>query len=330
MHGNPILGFTDVLATDPMSKADWESLGFSKDLKEILANEATNGSRWARRERHFVEDYTPQIEMHQYGGTVGMSSIQQMPNTKITDMDKAANARELSEGNLNDADYWQIASIAGNIGALIANMTAAGAPVGAGIGVGATAAQLVSDIKRDGFQWGDIGSLALNLGLDAATLLPNAGVSSIAKLGRTVTKSAGLLKKVLMGVGAVRGVQGLTNIVNGNGTLDDWKALSQGLLVGQRAIKSGRNIAATKYKPQTAKAAPQTKEGIQKQYIEEFVANNKSTLPQTIKGISANGKVTNLAEAKAELKGVDGFSLPDKMATVQAAGSNVRGMFSSK
>lgn len=133
-----------------------------------------------------------------------------------------------------------------------------------------------------------------------------------------------------MGVGAVRGVQGLTNIINGKGTLDDWKALSQGLLVGQRAVKSGRNLAATKYNPKTPKTAPKTKEGIQKQYIEEFVAANKDTLPKTIKGISADGKVTNLSTAKSELKGVDGFSLPDKMASVQAKASEAAGIFSSK
>jgi hypothetical protein len=209
-------------------------------------------------------------------------------------------------------------------------MTGAGSIASAGIGLGSTAAQLVSDIKRDGFQWGDIGSLALNLGLDVVSLLPNAGTSMMAKLGRTVVKSAGLLRKVLMATGAVRGVQGLTNIVNGKGTLDDWKALSQGLLVGQRAIKSGRNIVATKYQPKATKAIPKTKEGVQKQYIEEFVAANKDTLPKTIKGISADGKVTNLSEAKSELKGVDGFSLPDKMAYVQAKANEATGMFSSK
>lgn len=151
----------------------------------------------------------------------------------------------------------------------------------------------------------------------------------MAKIGRGLTKSAGLIKKVLMGVGAVRGVQGLTNIINGEGTLDDWKALSQGLLVGQRAIKSGRNIAATKYQAKNAKATPQTKEGIQKQYIEEFVAANKDKVG-TVKGVSAEGKVTNLSEAKAELQKFEGFSLPDKMASAKAAGSQVKGFFSSK
>jgi hypothetical protein len=209
-------------------------------------------------------------------------------------------------------------------------MTGAGSIASAGIGLGSTAAQLVSDIKRDGFQWGDIGSLALNLGLDVVSLLPNAGTSMMAKLVRTVIKSAGLLRKVLIASGAVRGLQGLTNTLNGQGTLDDWKALSQGLLVGQRAIKSGRNIVATKYQPKATKAIPKTKEGVQKQYIEEFVAANKDTLPKTIKGISADGKVTNLSEAKSELKGVDGFSLPDKMAYVQAKANEATGMFSSK
>lgn len=209
-------------------------------------------------------------------------------------------------------------------------MSAVGAPVAAGLGLAGTGAQLVSDIKRDGFQMRDLGALAVNLGLDAATLLPNAGMSSMAKIGRGLTKSAGLIKKVLLGVGAVRGVQGLTNIINGEGTLDDWKALSQGLLVGQRAIKSGRNVAATKYQPKNAKTTPQTKEGIQKQYIEEFVAANKDKVQGTIKGMSAEGKVTNLSEAKTALKDVEGFSLPDKMASAKAASSQVKGFFSSK
>lgn len=255
--------------------------------------------------------------------------MQHLPKTTVSSTKTPASAEELSEGKLNDADWWEIGSIAGNVAALVANMSAVGAPAAVGAGLLSTGAQLVSDIKRDGFQWGDIGSLAVNLGLDAATLLPNAGISSMAKIGKTLAKSAGLVKKVLMGVGAVRGVQGLTNILNGEGSLDDWKALSQGLLVGQRAIKTGRNIAATKYSPKNAKTAPQTKEGIQKKYIEEFIANNKDKVG-TIKGVSADGKVTNLSEAKAELKNFEGFSLPDKIASLQAAGSRAKGTFSSK
>ena len=312
-----------------MSKSDWEELGFTSDIKDKLYKELYKAKRSARRDAHFVEDYNP-VEKHQYGGTVGHSANVTLPDTKISRTDKTATARELEEGQLNDADYWQIGSIAGDVAALVANMSAVGAPVAAGLGLAGTGAQLVSDIKRDGFQMRDLGALAMNLGLDAATLLPNAGMSSMAKIGRGLTKSAGLIKKVLMGVGAVRGVQGLTNIINGEGTLDDWKALSQGLLVGQRAIKSGRNIAATKYQAKNAKTTPQTKEGIQKQYIEEFVAANKDKVQGTIKGMSAEGKVTNLSEAKTALKDVEGFSLPDKMASVKAAGSQVKGFFSSK
>lgn len=313
-----------------MNEDDLARLGLSANVKaELEAARKTNG-RFARRDKLKVDDYVKQVQAHQYGGTIGKESIETMPKTQIARTDVAANAREVNEGQLNNADRWQIASITGDVAALVANMSAVGAPLAAGLGLAGTGAQLISDIKRDGLDWGDVGSLALNLGLDAATLLPNAGVSSMAKIGRGLTKSAGLIKKVLMGVGAVRGVQGLTNIINGEGTLDDWKALSQGLLVGQRAIKSGRNLAATKYQAKNAKATPQTKEGIQKQYIEEFVAANKDKVQGTIKGMSAEGKVTNLSEAKTALKDVEGFSLPDKMASAKAAGSQVKGFFSSK
>jgi hypothetical protein len=323
----------DIVSTDPMTEGDWQQLGFTaeeaKQLRDQFLAEANNGNRFTRRGKYLVRKRTP-VEFRQHGGTVGKSHIDTMSDVKVSSLSDAAGAEEILSGKLNDADWWQIGGIAADVGAVVANMSTVGTPVAVGLGLTGTGAQLVSDIKRDGLDWGDVGNLAVGLGLDALTLIPNAGVSSMAKIGKNLAKSAGLIKKVLMAVGAVRGVQGLTAILNGEGTLDDWKALSQGLLVGQRLGKDVRNIAATKYAPKNPKGAPKTKTDIQKQYIEEFVANNKDKVPANIEGVSAEGKVTNLTKAINDLKGMEGFSLPDKTAALQAKASNAKSMFSSK
>lgn len=292
-----------------------------------MAAAGFRGTRFERQRDYIVpEYYTPTM---QKGGIVGTTKSDPLKEG-MRSLKETATIEDIYNGNLTDADYWQIASIVGDVAGAIGSLSGYGSTIGAIAGVAGTGAQLVSDIKRDGFDFGDIGSLALNLGLDAVTLIPVVGsAGQMAKIGKVVAKSAGLLKKLLMGVGAVRGLQGLTNIINGEGTLDDFKALSQGLLVSQRALKDVRNIAATKYVPKNAKVTPKTKEGIQKQYIEEFVAANKNKLGE-VKGVNAEGKVTNLSEAKAHLKDFDGFSLPDKIASVQAAGSKAKGYFSSK
>nr|DAE33140.1 MAG TPA: hypothetical protein [virus sp. ctrcb4] len=116
----------------------------------------------------------------------------------------------------------QIASIAGDLASLIAAIPTGGNPVAGALGYGSTLAQFGADVSRDGFDLGDLGNLALGLGLDTISLLPGVGIGGkMAKMSKTVKKSASLLKNILLASGATSAVSAVNNIVSGKGTLDD-------------------------------------------------------------------------------------------------------------
>lgn len=64
--------------------------------------------------------------------------------------------------------------------------------VGTGVGILGSLARFGADIKKDGFQWKDAGNLAINLGLDALTLIP--GLGAIGKVAKAGSKAAKLVK----------------------------------------------------------------------------------------------------------------------------------------
>lgn len=164
------------------------------------------------------------------------------------DSSKAASNAEVASGDLTKADKLQIASIAGDVAALVAAIPTGGNPVAGAIGYGSSLAQFGADVSRDGFQFRDLGSLALNLGLDTISLLPGVGIAG--KLGKTaklVKNSAKVLKKALMLAGASHAVGAVENIAAGKGTLDDWKALSTGLFAIKGIKNEVQGLTMTKY-----------------------------------------------------------------------------------
>lgn len=64
--------------------------------------------------------------------------------------------------------------------------------VGTGVGILGSLARFGADIKKDGFQWKDAGNLAINLGLDALTLIP--GLGAVGKVAKAGSKAAKLVK----------------------------------------------------------------------------------------------------------------------------------------
>lgn len=120
----------------------------------------------------------------------------------------------------------------------------------AGVGVGASLTEFMADLASDGPQWGDLGRLGMNLGMDALSLIP---------VGKTLkaTKALGRIKKsipVLMTLinttpyldPAIRSEYSktLSKITKG-----DWKSLNTGdfknisaigstLLMGKNLVKS--------------------------------------------------------------------------------------------
>lgn len=207
-----------------------------------------NGQPWNRTPQNIF------IPKHQSGGRINYGKVENknvdssIKANKVGDSSKAASNAEVASGDLTKADKLQIASIAGDVAALIAAIPTGGNPVAGAIGYGSSLAQFGADVSRDGFQFGDLGSLALNLGLDTISLLPGVGIAG--KLGKTaklVKSSAKVLKKALMLAGAGRAVGAVGNIAAGKGTLDDWKALSTGLFAIKGIKNEVQGLTMTKY-----------------------------------------------------------------------------------
>ena len=241
-----------------------------------------NGERWNRASRNIFN----QSPKFQSGGRINAAKVSTVENdttaktaTKRTDKESAKTS--LSDNDFNDltrADKIQIASIAGDVASLIASVPTGGNPVAGALGYGSSLAQFGADVSRDGFQLGDLGSLLVNAGLDTITLLPGVGITSkLAKIAKTVKKSASLLKNALMAYGAVNAVSAVNNIASGKGTLDDWKSLSTGLF----AIKGIKNQLQnqrflnryTEYKGRSSKAEGKTTEQLRNEYVDKIVSN---------------------------------------------------------
>lgn len=74
---------------------------------------------------------------------------------------------------LNASDKAELAALIADAASLGATFVPVyGNVAGAGIGAVGSLTGFGADVARDGLDWGDVGNLALNLGLDAATLLP--------------------------------------------------------------------------------------------------------------------------------------------------------------
>lgn len=170
-----------------------------------------------------------EVESKQHGGIVSKVKSETKKHTS-TDSGTSRNVGE-SKG-ISDGTAWTNADKA-ELGALIADLGSAvtafvpGANIAsAGIGAAGSVADLAANISRDGLDWGDVGRFALNIGLDAATLMPFlGGAAKATKVAKLIKESKSLGKAINIMAGlssAAGGGMGLwtayNNIVNG----DDW------------------------------------------------------------------------------------------------------------
>ena len=309
----------NIFGPSTLEPENYRALGISEDqiptLMNIMEHEYgdRNGrSKYARKQEYLVPHY--EVPEMQKGGVVSTAAGVEGHDSKkkvkeYHDVSKVAGAHD--DWDLSNADKWQIASIAGDVASLIASIPTGGNPLAGAIGYGSSLAQFGADVSRDGFQFGDLGGLLLNLGLDTVTLLPGVGgVSKLAKLGKTVKKSAGILKKLFVGIGAVQGLEGLKNIVSGNATLDDWKKLSMGLLAGKAIGQGVKNIRMTEYRPSGTRVTPKTKAQLKSEYVDKVIgeakAKNGNDLTKlnghTVEWANPDGTVKDYAKAYEALK----------------------------
>lgn len=139
---------------------------------------------------------------------------------------------------LTTADKAELAALVADAASLGATfIPGVGNVASAGVGAAGSLTGFGADIARDGLDWGDVGNLALNLGLDAATLLPVIGTSAkAAKMAKALKKSkavANAVKWATRGVSFGSATSGLatawSNIQDGKWTIKDVRTVLNGI-----------------------------------------------------------------------------------------------------
>lgn len=164
----------------------------------------------------------------------GRSVEQQKAGERKTDSD-AIDPLNPNAG-LKATDYARMGAAAADIVSMLA---AFGGPVGTVVsgvtGVGSSLATFGADWAEDGLDWGDVGNLGVNLGMDVLGLIPGGGAASKGvKIAKTLGKYA---SRTMAAIAGMQGLANSNNIINSinkmttdtsNMTVDDWRNVYQG------------------------------------------------------------------------------------------------------
>ena len=317
-----------------------QELGFTGDDYDLFYKlmdklGSRNGKSTYDREREYLVPLYNAVEYRQGGGLIGTTvKDNYKSNTVKVENSKDINKAVGTDNNgLTNADKMQIASIVLDLGSLGLTAVPVYGNIAASVaGVGGTAAQFSADVKRDGLDWGDAGALAVGLGLDALTLIPGFGsAAKLGKIGKAITKMAPVIKGVLLGVGAIDGVKGLSNILSGNYSIDDFRSVANGLMAGMGIGRKVGELKSSKMKtPVNAEPIkPKTANDFKKEYIDDFVNRNPNSTKFGDSDVEwydrASGTVTSYDKAAKGLTGYknvetnEEFKLNEGIQKVKAA-----------
>lgn len=304
--------------TNDLSVNDLINLGFNKETARKLANmfSSVYYDSWDKFQRRF--DYvaptyeppipeTSEVQTFQQGGIINkpkeVVSVNKTNNYKhAKDITKSAGTEQGGWWDLTSADKWQIASLAGDIASLLTAIPTGGNPIAAATGYGSTAAQLVADIKKDGFQVRDLTNLLVNLGLDTITLLPGLGITGKAgKLVKSLKSVSNVLKPLFYGAGLTAAYKGVDNLVNGKGSWEDWSSVLQGLM-SFKGIKN--DIQVRKMTTPIKTTSPKSKESIKQDILSGRLKKNKELIETGKKEgwVDKDGKITDWEKAETNIQ----------------------------
>lgn len=150
----------------------------------------------------------------------------------------------ITSGNWTGEDYTRLASIVADIGSMgTAYIPVYGTAASAILGAGSSVASYGADLSENGFRWGDLGNLAVNLGLDTVGLVP--GLGSAAKGSKILKTAAKYLPRVLATVSLANTPEIYRSVKKAmtpgtDLTVDDWRNIAEGfkmVLQGGKGIK---------------------------------------------------------------------------------------------
>ena len=217
-------------------------------------------------------------------------------SSDLQDKQSASMSDVFSGESLSAADKADLTALALDVAGLASTAAfGVGNAVGAATGLGSTISTAIADYKRDDdWSWSDTGNLILNLGMDAATLIPGLGtVAKGAKVTKAMKTAAPILRKAFTALGLGTSLTALGKVMSGEElTINDWRLLANGL---NAVTGIGRNVAGKKLYTQKAGAGELSKP------LE----------------VNVNGKTKEISFKNNEVEGFNKMSTEDKLTTVK-------------
>lgn len=217
-------------------------------------------------------------------------------SSDLQDKQSASMSDVFSGESLSAADKADLTALALDVAGLASTAAlGVGNAVGAATGLGSTISTAIADYKRDDdWSWSDTGNLILNLGMDAATLIPGLGtMAKGAKVTKAIKAAAPILRKAFTVMGLGSSAAALGKVVSGEElTINDWRLLANGL---NAVTGIGRNVAGKKLYTQKAGAGELSKP------LE----------------VNVNGKTKEVLFKNNEVEGFNKMSTEDKLTTVR-------------
>lgn len=248
---------------NPTTRQYRESSMLVNDALRRLANAHYDSTRTSKKENGGV------LYM-QFGGTysarANYSSYQQQraqekkTKEEETVRQKAADRKpgSITSGDWTGADYTRLASIVADIGSLgAAYVPVYGTAASAVLGIGSSLANYGADVSENGFKRGDLGSLAMNLGLDTVGLIP--GLGTAAKGSKILKTAVKYIPKTLSLLAAYNytgpAIESMKKAMTPGTdlTVDDWRNIAEGfkmVLQGGKGVK--RTVQARNFKKDLA------------------------------------------------------------------------------
>lgn len=153
----------------------------------------------------------------------------------------------ITSGEWTGEDYTRLGSIVADIGSMgAAYIPVYGTAASAVLGVGSSLANYGADLSENGFKLGDLGNLAMNLGLDTVGLIP--GLGSAAKGSKMLKTAIKYIPKTLSLLAAYNytgpAIDSMKKALSSDAglTVDDWRNIAEGfklVLQGGKGIKRG-------------------------------------------------------------------------------------------
>lgn len=168
------------------------------------------------------------IVKHQGGGVFDKPSEgnSKTITSKAKVGDPTKSERMLKFDDLTNEDIAEIASLGLDVASTLMPSVAGGVT-----GVAASLTKFGTDVSRNGLDWNDIKNLGLNLGIDAISFIPVAGMpAKLAKVSKGIKGIARLANPLFLALGMTRASGALSNIVNGEGTIEDYKNFAMGCI----------------------------------------------------------------------------------------------------